>query len=233
MADFPAFPIIDSHIHLWPASHLDTLAWHSDSNPLGSQYSIDEYRNATGLTRQTLNSRVSESDRPNLRGFIYLETDRKTGLRPEDWRYPLEELSYLARISTDTPLQTGDEGHGAPDSELCLGIVPWAPVPAGAQILEQYFDAARKTVGDDVWPLIKGARYLVQDKPKGTMLKDGFVEGVKWLGARGLLFELGIDARSGGPWQLEEAVEMCDKIFADVEPNAQTSIVISEFSFFE
>jgi L-rhamnono-1,4-lactonase len=36
---------------------------------------------------------------------------------------------------------------------------------------------------------------LVQDKVAGTMLGDGFVEGLRWLGRKGFVFDLGVDAR--------------------------------------
>lgn len=54
----------------------------------------------------------------------------------------------------------------------------------------------------------------MQDKPRGTMLEEGFVEGVRWVLERGWVFELGIDLRSGGEWQGEEAVEMLGRVFA-------------------
>lgn len=55
-----------------------------------------------------------------------------------------------------------------------------------------------RTRTDAVWRKVRGVRYLLQDKPAGTMLKEGFVEGLKWLGREGLVFDLGVDARSGG-----------------------------------
>ena len=61
------YPIIDSHIHLYPSSELSTLAWCTPTNPLNSQHSLDEYAAATGSPR-------------SLEGFIFLETDRKHDL---------------------------------------------------------------------------------------------------------------------------------------------------------
>lgn len=39
-------PIIDSHIHLYPASELASLAWCPIGHPLREQHSVDEYKAA-------------------------------------------------------------------------------------------------------------------------------------------------------------------------------------------
>jgi L-rhamnono-1,4-lactonase len=197
--------IVDSHIHLFPESHLNTLSWHSPSNPLGAQHSVHEYRQATSS---------------QIRGFIFLETDRISSLSPSDWNHALDEVSFLARIALGTPIP--GEGHDPMDRDLCLGIIPWAPVPSGANAMAQYMGLVRERSGD-AWSLVKGVRYLVQDKAPGTMLGDGFVDAVRYLGREGLTFDLGVDARSGGLGQLREAVEMIEKVHEDGE----ATIVIS------
>jgi L-rhamnono-1,4-lactonase len=63
-----------------------------------------------------------------------------------------------------------------------------------------------------IWNKVRGVRYLVQDKPAGVMLQPHFVEGLRWLGQQGLIFDLGVDARQGGLHQLREAVEMMDRL---------------------
>jgi L-rhamnono-1,4-lactonase len=111
---------------------------------------------------------------------------------------PLMEVDWLKRIALGTPRE--GEGHSAEQKKLCLAIVPWAPVPSGAAVLERYVKEVEKHAGDS-FGKIKGFRYLVQDKPKGTMLQDGFIEGLKWLGRKGYVFDLGVDQHSGGKWQ--------------------------------
>lgn len=54
--------------------------------------------------------------------------------------------------------------------------------------------------------MLKGFRYLVQDKPRGTITEPEFVAAMEWVWRKGLVVEIGIDVRSGGIEQLEEAV---------------------------
>jgi L-rhamnono-1,4-lactonase len=183
--------IIDSHIHLYAASHLDTLAWAGDLPPdhrLHRQNSVDEYRTAT---------------QGKVRGFVFLETDRKSDL--DDWKHPLEELDFLVRIARGQPRD--GEGHRPEDAGLVLGIIPWAPMPAGAEAVAEYADQVKYNAGADCH-LIKGFRYLVQARPAGTMMEPKFLESLEWLGDQGLTFDLGVDARQGGLHQLREACEM-------------------------
>ncbi|KAL4779348.1 hypothetical protein BJX76DRAFT_91827 [Aspergillus varians] len=211
-----AIPIVDSHIHLFPESHLPTLAWYTSDSPLGSQHSVDQYREATNGSS-------------TLRGFIFLETDRVSSVEESGthgWAHALDEVSYLARIASGTPVQ--GEGHGADDRGLCLGIVPWAPVPGGPDALEKYMALVKERAKSaEVWGKIRGVRYLVQDKPSRVMLQPAFIEGLKWLGRRGLTFDLGVDARQGGFWQLEEAVQMMEKVYEGVEKKDRVTIVIN------
>jgi L-rhamnono-1,4-lactonase len=215
------YPVIDSHIHLYPASEIDTLAWCDPANPLHAQYSLDEYASATGSPTA-------------LEGFIFLETDRKHDLKlgAEDgkgWEMPLMEVDWLKRIALGTPRD--GEGHSAEQAKLCLAIVPWAPLPSGEDVLERYVGEVEKHA-ESSFGKIKGFRYLVQDKPKGVMLQDGFIEGLKWLGKKGYSFDLGVDQHSGGKWQLEEAVEMIEKAHEGVPENEKVTFIISKSNFF-
>ncbi|EGD85460.1 hypothetical protein H112_06361 [Trichophyton rubrum D6] len=200
-----ATPIIDSHVHLWTASQLDMLAWHSPSNPLGSQHSVEEYLDAA------VSSLPAEY---SPKGFIYIETDRRSSLRPHDWTHVFEEISFISRIACGTPIE--GEGHVSSDKRLCLAIIAWAPVPLGPEGLQLYMAKIQektKNNGGDVWGKIKGVRYLLQDKPNGTMLENGFIQGLRWLGQQGLTFDLGVDARWGGLHQLEETVELAGRLY--------------------
>ncbi|KAL2419546.1 hypothetical protein ABEF95_003065 [Exophiala dermatitidis] len=138
-------PVIDSHIHLYAAAHIPWLNWTSDladNHLLKRQYSTNEYREATG-------------SRSNLLGFVFVETDRKSGLEEAEWQDVLEEVDFLMRIARGIP--RNDEGHSPGD---------------------------------------------------------------------GLTFDLGVDARSGGLHQLQEAYEMLDRIYDDSNP---VEIIINHF----
>ena len=195
-----SFPIVDSHIHLYAATHLERLNWTADlpsDHPLNRQNSVEQYRNVTEAAK-------------NLRGFVFLETDRKSGVQDEEWHDALEEVGFLARIAQGQPIS--GEGHIVADKALVLGIVPWAPVPAGPNALARYIDLVRTRCGDS-FGKIKGFRYLVQDKPAGTMSSSSFVQGLQLLGSQRLSFDLGVDARSGGLHQLEEACQVLERVY--------------------
>ncbi|PYH60154.1 uncharacterized protein BO96DRAFT_182719 [Aspergillus niger CBS 101883] len=223
-------PIIDSHIHLFPAPHLPTLAWYTPSSPLGSQHSVDEYRLAT---TSIPTSPEPTTDSHYLRGFIFLETDRISSIEESDptrgWSHALDEVSFLTRIITGDPVP--GEGHKDVDRHICLGMVPWAPVPGGPAALEKYISLVReRTRTEEVFRKVRGVRYLVQDKPSGVMLQPEFIDGLRWLGRQQLAFDLGVDARQGGIWQLREAAEMMNTVYRGVgEKKDRVRIVISMF----
>ncbi|CAG7948384.1 unnamed protein product [Penicillium nalgiovense] len=218
-------PIVDSHIHLFPATHLNTLSWHNANNPLGTQHSVNEYRHAIAQSNAT----------SLLRGFIFLETDRLSSITDSTppnhgWQHALDEVSLLTRIVLGAPIP--GEGHVPRDKTLCLGIVPWAPVPAGPDVLSAYTEQVRARTGEEVWGKVRGFRYLVQDKVAGTILGDGFIEGLRWLGRKGFVFDLGVDARSGGLGQLREAVKMMELVYGSLEGDEAVTIVVSMFLLF-
>lgn len=214
-------PIIDSHIHLFPSSELDTLAWAKPEGPLYKQHSISEYRAATAAQHDLLS------------GFIFLETDRKndeSDPTPEGgWKHPLAEVSWLARIAGGRPRP--GEGHEEKDASLCLGIIPWAPLPAGPEALERYITAVREACdrdgGEGVWAKVKGFRYLLQDKPAGTMLQPKFIEGLKLLGRKGLVFDVGVDQHRRGRAQLEEAVAMVERAHDGVPDGEKVTFILN------
>ncbi|KPI38292.1 L-rhamnono-gamma-lactonase [Cyphellophora attinorum] len=193
-------PIIDTHIHLFAQSHLPRLAWTSDlptDHVLNRGHTVDVYKAAT--------SGVS-----NLVGFVFLETDRKSGLVEDQWADALQEAAFLSRVVRGEPLP--GEGHERADSKLVLGVVPWAPVPAGGNALAKYVGRVWDMYPGDHRDKVKGFRYLLQDKPRNVMLQGDFIDGLVWLGEHNLSFDLGIDARSTGLFQLEEAIQMMEKL---------------------
>lgn len=202
-------PIIDSHIHLYPSTALPTLAWCPPTHPLHAPHSIEHYLVSTSPTPS------SHNPDPSLQGFIFIEADRKTTLHPTSpsqphsygWDHALQELAFATYTARNTT-------HPSP--ARLLGIVPWAPIPLGADGMATYVSRARASVGNEDWGLVKGFRYLVQDKEAGTMGADGFVEGVRWCGREGMVFELGVDA-GVGMWQLEEGVRVLGRVYKGLE----------------
>ncbi|KAK4121081.1 amidohydrolase 2 [Parathielavia appendiculata] len=206
-------PIIDSHIHLYPSREIPSLAWCTPSHPLASQHSVAEYLTATGPTTT-----------PNLSGFIFVETDRHNA-SSTDWTAPLQEIAWMRRLATGTP--RSGEGHSAADARLCLGLVPWAPVALGPEKLGAYLEAAEREAGTETWRLVKGFRYLLQDKENGTALGEGFVEGLKVLGRKGYVFDVGVDQHRRGRVQLEELIEMIDRAHEGVEEGEKVVFVLN------
>ena len=140
----------------------------------------------------------------------------------------MEEYSYVYHIS---------QFDEAPISGRIpvRGIVPWAPVHLGPAMLDRYLELLNVIGGVTLEAhtgrvkqrksMLKGFRQLLQDKLRGVMLTDEFVEGLRWIGKKGLIFEVGVDTRSTGLWQLEELVELLEKL-GDEAP----TFVISEYS---
>ena len=115
------------------------------------------------------------------------------------------------------------------------GIVPWAPVHLGPAMLDRYLELLNEIGGVTLEAhtgrvkkresMLKGFRQLLQDKPRGAMLTDEFVEGLKWIGKKGLIFEVGVDTRGTGLWQLEELIVLLKKL-GDEAP----TLVMSKYS---
>ncbi|PNP86577.1 hypothetical protein FNYG_00279 [Fusarium nygamai] len=208
-------PVIDSHIHLFPASETSSLSWYTNDHPLAGQHSVDQYREAT-------------TSEPSLAGFIFVETDRKNDLKSGEldgsgWREPLNELAWIKRIALGQPRP--GEGHGTKDQELCLGIVLWAPLPSTADAMELYLLKVEEAAGL-AWSKVKGFRYLLQDKPDGTMLQDTFIENTKLLGRRGFTFDVCIDLHRRGQQQIKDLVAFAKMTRESVPENDKVVLVL-------
>ncbi|KAI1806071.1 hypothetical protein F4811DRAFT_512724 [Daldinia bambusicola] len=92
--------------------------------------------------------------------------------------------------------------------------------------MERYLELAEREAGAS-WPKVRGFRYLLQDKPHGTMLQDGFIESLKLLGRRGFVFDLGVDQHNRGRTQLEEVVEMIDRAHDGVPEDQRVTFIIN------
>ncbi|KFA75624.1 hypothetical protein S40288_05925 [Stachybotrys chartarum IBT 40288] len=203
-------PIVDSHIHLYTEGDVDRHAWATPDHPLRGAHSVAQYKAAA-------------QPAPSLLGYVFVEVDRKYS-GPDDWANQLAELDYLRRVALGQP-RDGDDA--APeDARMCLGIVPWAPVPQGADALERYLKQAEEVAGE-AWVKVKGFRYLLQDKPDGTMLTEDFVEGIKLLGRRGFTFDVGVDHHRRGKKQLDELLELIRRAHDGVPDGERVTFIIN------
>jgi L-rhamnono-1,4-lactonase len=198
---------IDAHIHLFLPSHFDCLAWMTPTNPLRSSHSTDEY--------------TAASSSSNLEGFIFVETDRSHTL-PQPPFIPSKVTAHLEHALSEIEFAMEIHRHPQAGQPKLLGMVPFAPLPLGKEGMEAW----ASVLPEGAEAVVKGVRYLVQDKPSGTINAKRFVQGIRWVLERDWVFDLGVDLRSGGVWQLNEAVEALSGV---MEGSAGTGrVVISE-----
>jgi len=207
-----SFPVIDSHIHLWPAS----------GSPFGRGYGIQDY--------------LATSAGVDVPGFVFIETNRQVGTQADVTqaaKQPLDEIKFLRRIVEGHP-QDGDR-FVANHSRLLLGMVPWAPIDRGVKGFEEYMIEAEKAAGPLAWTRVKGFRYLLQsirtkDQFSSLVLSDPVVEILRSFTAKGrnFIFEVGVDQRSGGVWQLETAADMIQKVRAGVEEAKKVTFILGK-----
>ncbi|KAI9659830.1 MAG: hypothetical protein M1821_001181 [Bathelium mastoideum] len=225
--------LIDSHIHLWPAAeaNADQHAW-MKNHPLAKRYSIEDYLDATG---ESTHGPIEDRQ---LKGFVYVETDRRLVHEEaennlEAWTTKtLDELRWLRRI-VESKAQAG-EGHGENGSRLLLAVVAWAPIHKGPERFSQYVELARDVAGPDTFARIKAFRFLLQPitdetKFREVALAEQTIQTLKGFKRNGndFAFDVGVDQRSGGVWQLEQAVEMIEKVHAGEDSNDKVTFVLN------
>lgn len=211
--------LVDSHIHLFRDEHLSSLAWMTPENPLNGQHSIGEYLSSTSH---------STTSRKSL-GFVFVETDRKCHLADDSgWKGPLEEFEFVYKAGT------GKDPRYRDSAKAVLGIVPWAPLPKGRGAMQRYKDQLRK-ISDEKDEgvkirLLKGFRFLLQFHPPGFMLDESFIDSLKWMGEEGYVFELTVDCRGKGLWQLEEAVELLKRAHGGVQEDKKVGLIVGTYT---
>ncbi|KAF2808163.1 uncharacterized protein BDZ99DRAFT_445350 [Mytilinidion resinicola] len=229
--------LLDTHIHLWPTSACTSSShtWMTPQappipHPLATRHGISDYNAAV----------TSSSPAAQPSAFIYVETDRAlpTPSPPidssaaafsirralEKWSAePLDELRFLRRIVEGTPVGEGD-GFAAGEGDKLVGIVAWAPLHLAPRVFDLYVLLAREVAGPETWSRVVGFRYLLQGI-RDERAFSRFVWEESWLsnlvglgkagtGPRnsGWTFDVGVDMRSGGVWQLEKAAEMVERV---------------------
>lgn len=220
----PAQPIIDSHVHFWPeeSSNENAHPWMTPGMPLAKQHLLVDY------------CTISKQDEPRgqgaigPKGIIYIETDRRYETPNDDvskWATgPLDEISFLQKVT---------EGkYGDKDDEILLGIVLWAPLDQPLEVLKAYVKLAEERMDSRAWRRVKGFRFLLQailDKAKFEKLVfgDNFVGNLKWLGKQGFSFDIGVDQRSGGSWQLGAISRAMELAHAGVPEPQKTYFIVN------
>jgi L-rhamnono-1,4-lactonase len=213
--------IIDSHVHLWPAAaaNFQSHAWMTADHPLAKGYSISDYVHA-----------INE-DKHNdytVTGFVYVETDRRT-IDSSDIKIRtsehLKELSFLRKI-IETTLDN--------DTQCSIsGIVAWAPLDGGPYQFQEYIEAAQEEAGALVWSKVKGFRYLLQDiKNEENFLElsesNDVVEIFKIMGKNQWSFDIGVDQRQGGSWQLQLMFDLIEKVNSHCNQHEMVTFVLSK-----
>ncbi|KAE9976403.1 hypothetical protein BLS_002072 [Venturia inaequalis] len=210
----PKQRILDSHIHLWPSSaaNNESHAWMNKGDHLAKQYSISEYLAASSPS-PTPSSR--EPANYEVKGFVYVETDRRYRRELAEGEDVCEfkwaeqcyaENAFLMRIIRRLRAEgVGvDEGFDGETAGLMRGCVVWAPVDRGLDVFRRWLDVEHSTGLQ--W--VKGFRYLLQGiRDKGeferVVMDAGFVDVLGFMGREGWCFDVGVDQRQGGNWQLE------------------------------
>ena len=125
---------------------------------------------------------------------MFIEADRRYTIPSDEaiskndtvplkvWEWPLEEFEFVYGLSKTHP-------HG----KYVLGIVPWAPMNVGASAVGGFYEllGVEGEGGVERKRMLKGFRYLVQDKPSGTIGEVKFRESVVWVWEMGWWLKLG------------------------------------------
>lgn len=215
--------MIDSHIHLWPKemANEDGHAWMTAGMPLAKPHLLSHYRKAARK------SESSPSDH-SVEGVIYIETDVRyeepTGDISTWAKGPLDEIRFLRRAV---------EGqYDSQDTKMLLGLVPWAPLDQPTPVLEEYLRLAKEAAGSETWKRVKGFRFLLQfihdeDKFRKLVLGDAFIANLKILGMRGFSFDVGVDQRSGGVWQLENMARVMAMSHEGIPEDTKVAFIVN------
>lgn len=140
----------------------------------------DLYKLAWALPGSSLWSEHNFVQYPTSNDVIYVEVDRKHDINLKQWQFCLEEMQYASSM------------------DRVKAVTAWAPLPAGSDTVRSYLR--------DLPPKVRAFRYLLQDKPQGTLLQFDFLSSLEVLAEGGYVFEFGIDANGGGTWQLRETL---------------------------
>eukprot|EP01117_Protostelium_nocturnum_P016608 TRINITY_DN6613_c0_g1_i1.p1 TRINITY_DN6613_c0_g1~~TRINITY_DN6613_c0_g1_i1.p1 ORF type:complete len:353 (+),score=108.51 TRINITY_DN6613_c0_g1_i1:113-1171(+) len=206
--------IVDTHIHLWPQSHIaNGINWMSESKPcsLYKQLCVNEYVDCL-------------PSQHNVSSFIFVEADRRYNEEvDQDWSEHCREFEYACQVAEGGKNNTQGEGFNGENGKMIVGYVAWAPINKGSSVCDQYLQKLLQVKNSDP-SLLKGFRYLIQDKPDGSFLSEKFIEGVQWCGKNNFHFEICLDYQNRGELHIQEAAQLVKKVNQDSQQ--QTLLVI-------
>lgn len=149
------------------------------------------------------------------RGCIYVETDRaQTAL------FQTNEIQWVNELAIRYP-------------QTLKGIVLWAPMDQGKGVLRNYVELIKRDF-PAVWSKLCGFRFLLQGIIDEVAFEE-LVLGQEFLNnmhemcqfGKHLAFDVGVDQRSGGTWQLRMLANMAHILAAS--PREWPVLVLSVF----
>jgi L-rhamnono-1,4-lactonase len=215
---------IDSHVHFWAASEANSTShpWMTLNHPLAKEYSVNEYKKST---------QSSEDSNYFVRGVIYVETDRRTIAAPDIKAKAAEHLKELSFVRSLLE-QSQTEGNGFP--RIC-GIIAWAPLTCELSEFVKYLEAARERIGTEYWSQIKGFRYLLQgikshEDFTAVTRSEEVMKNLRYIGQHHWTFDVGVDQRQGGTWQLELVADLVERVDKECARDEKVTFILSEYS---
>ncbi|KAF2197701.1 hypothetical protein GQ43DRAFT_444024, partial [Delitschia confertaspora ATCC 74209] len=235
----PPTKILDSHIHLWPANATSSAnhGWMTPGHPLAKRHGISDYNAAVRASSPSVQPKgfvYVETDRFLLSAKPDILHDEVEAVRTgdiaakqavksklEEWaKEPLEELRFLRRIVEGRSEGEKNDGFEVNDGDEMLAMVIWAPLNLRPALFQMYLEIAADVAGAKTWERVAGFRYLMQGIKQQKEMEE-LVLGQDWLenlvsqskgrAGRGWTFDIGVDTRSGGVWQVEVAATMVER----------------------
>ncbi|ODQ49649.1 hypothetical protein SAICODRAFT_43665, partial [Saitoella complicata NRRL Y-17804] len=222
-------PLLDGHVHLYPQSHVDAgvFPWQNhESAKINVQHSFTEY--AADASTRTSESKSDPEVKYDHRGLIFVEVGRQNG-EQSGYDQGVSEFAYLCEALRNAESGKAGEGYEPSDAKLLRGIMALAPAPHGSSAMEEHTIKLESVPHFDP-AYLKGFRYNLQDEPAGAALSKGFIDAMKWMGSKGLRFEINVNTHGAGIWQLQEAREMIIRAHEGVEDAKKTRFIIDHMA---
>ncbi|GAA6040938.1 hypothetical protein JCM8097_003197 [Rhodosporidiobolus ruineniae] len=222
---------LDAHVHLWAPSQLNNgnMGWVKTDAPvqLSGPHELRDYRRITDEGLKLVGGGKTEWG-----GVAYVQAEARHDDEDADgskggWDAALDEVDCVCTAALQEP-----------DAKV-VAIVPWAPIHHGSTAVSAYFDrlfaisSLNQLTSSLGYSPIRSVRYLLQESPRGFFLRDGFIDGLKELGKRGMAFDLTLDVRNqetGGVQVLEDAQEMIAKVREGQKEGEETVFILDHFA---
>jgi L-rhamnono-1,4-lactonase len=102
----------------------------------------------------------------------------------------------------------------------------------GRAVFDEYIQTARSEAGEKLWKKIKGFRFLLQaiddyDKFRRLVNDPELIGILKNFGSN-WTFDIGIDQRKGGVWQMEMAADLIEAVHDGVGYEDKVTFIIGK-----